>query len=79
MLHPSEGFIFRITVAAGVIDLALVAVRGASLDLRAYGLILALCAGLAGAGLAYRRSGRSEPIGATLVMTAMPVVPPALT
>lgn len=67
ILHAPEAFVLRVTLVAIVADAALILLRGATVDLRAYGLVLALVALLLGIGYAYRRSRRSEAIGATTI------------
>lgn len=63
-LYPAELFVARIIIAAGVLDIALVTVRGSRVDSLAYGTLVGLVGILLAVGLAYRRSGRSEAIGA---------------
>ncbi len=60
-----------VALAAAAIDLVLIAVKGVRIDLPAYGAIIALVAGLMAVGTFYRRSGRSQRIGAATVCAAL--------
>ncbi|MBN9249443.1 MAG: phosphatase PAP2 family protein [Mesorhizobium sp.] len=63
-LFPAEAFVLRVSATVALIDVALILVRGPRVDLAAYGTLTALVTGLLVLGLFYRRSGRSETIGA---------------
>lgn len=60
-----------VAVAAGTIDLGLIAYKGSEVDWPAYFTILALVAGLLTMGLFYRLSGRSERIGAATICAGL--------
>lgn len=63
-LFPAEAFVLRVTVAAAVANAILILARGSRVDLAAYGSLALLISGLLLLGFFYRRSGRSEQIGA---------------
>jgi hypothetical protein len=70
-LHPAELFVARIVAIVIVLDAGLIALRGSSIDVAAYAKIALLVGLFLGLGLAYRRSGRSEAIGAMAVCTGL--------
>jgi hypothetical protein len=70
-LHPAELFVARIVAIVIALDAALIALRGSSIDVAAYAKIALLVGLFLGLGLAYRRSGRSEAIGAMAVCTGL--------
>ena len=63
-LYPAELFVLRATLAAAFLDAVLVAVRGSRVDVAAYGLLAGLVIALLAVGFSYRRSGRSDALGA---------------
>jgi hypothetical protein len=70
-LYPAEAFTLRISAVAALINAGLIALRGTPVDIRAYGLLAVLVAALVAIGYSYRRSGRSEAIGATTIATGL--------
>jgi hypothetical protein len=70
-LHPAELFVARIVTILILLDAVLIALRGSRVDFTAYGLLALIVAFMLGIGLAYRRSGRSETIGAMMACTGL--------
>ena len=68
-LKPAEFLMLSIGFAAGLIDLALIAHKGASVDFAAYSGLFALIIFVMGLGMAYRVSGRNERIASALICT----------
>jgi hypothetical protein len=70
-LHPAELFVSRIVTVLILLDAVLIALRGSTVDFTAYGLLALIVAVLLAIGLVYRRSGRSEAIGAMMACTGL--------
>jgi hypothetical protein len=71
LFQPAEAFVLRIALAALALDGVLVALRGARVDFAAYGLLAGLTVLMLAVGIAYRRSGRSEAIAATMIAAGL--------
>jgi hypothetical protein len=71
LFHPAESFVLRITAVTAAVDAAIILIRGSSVDLLAYASILVFAGMIVTAGVLYRRSGRSEPLGATMTCAGL--------
>lgn len=70
-LQRSEFFVLKVAVAAVALDAALIAARGAGVDFASYGILLGVTALMFATGIAYRRSGRSDAIAATMIAASL--------
>ena len=71
LLMPAERFILDITLAAAAMDAVSLGIKGVGIDVFAYLRLAGLSLVLAGAGLAYRASRRSDRIAAALVCSGL--------
>lgn len=70
-LFPAEAFVLRITLVVTLINAAIIFARGTRVDFAAYGMLAALIAVLLAVGNFYKRSGRSENIGAMTIAAGL--------
>lgn len=71
LLHPAEIFVLKITAVAVVLDAGLILLRRTPFDLPAYAMIAGLAGALILLGFTYRRTDRSERIGAVTVCAGL--------
>ncbi|MGB3646310.1 MAG: phosphatase PAP2 family protein [Mesorhizobium sp.] len=74
LLHPAESFVLRITAATAAVDTVMILFRGSTVDFPAYGSIAIVAGLMMGVGILYRRSGRSDRIGTTLICAGLFIV-----
>ncbi|MGI9351488.1 MAG: phosphatase PAP2 family protein [Rhizobiaceae bacterium] len=66
-LRPAEFMMLTVGMAAGLVDLALIAYKGSQIDIPAYGGLFALILFVIPLGMFYRLKGRSERIASALI------------
>ncbi|MEM7290312.1 MAG: phosphatase PAP2 family protein [Pseudomonadota bacterium] len=66
-LKPAELMMISVGIAAGIVNVMLIAVKGAEVDVLAYGGIFSIIIVTLPLGLYYRVSGRSERIASALI------------